>query len=144
MYLGRPNRDAMTTAGQNLVQLALTIQDETLRLPLRTSGTARTPSLVLLLEDSPDLRSTLRNVLHSADHSVIEATSVDEARALVADLPEISAVLPDIVLEGPLTGRDLADAPHRDDCPLVPVTSLPPDDPLTRAGSAQTLHSRSI
>lgn len=109
----------------------------TVRLPLRTAGTARPPGLVLLVEDSPDLRSTLRDMLRGAGHSVIEATSVDEARALIADLPEISAVLSDIVLEGHRTGLDLADAPRGADCPLVLMTSLPPDDPLARAAASR-------
>jgi len=105
----------------------------TLRLPLRTAGTARPPGLVLLVEDSPDLRSTLRDMLRGAGHSVIEATSVDEASRLIADLPEISAVLSDIVLEGSRTGLDLVDVPRGGDCPLVLMTSLPPDDPRSLA-----------
>jgi len=109
----------------------------TLRLPLRTAGAARPPGLVLLVEDSPDLRSTLRDMLRGAGHSVIEATCVDEARALLADLPEISAVLSDIVLEGTRTGLDLADVPRGPDCPLILMTSLPPDDPLARTAAAR-------
>ncbi len=103
-----------------------------LRLPLRPAGAARPPGLVLLVEDSPDLRSTLRDMLRGAGHSVIEAASVDEASALIADLPEISAVLSDIVLEGDRTGLDLAALPRRTGCPMVLMTSLPPDDPLHR------------
>ncbi|MEI4232021.1 hybrid sensor histidine kinase/response regulator [Roseovarius sp. D22-M7] len=106
-----------------------------LRLPLRPAGTARPPGLVLLVEDSPDLRSALREMLRGAGHSVIEATSVDEAAALIADLPEISVVLSDIVLEGHRSGLDLADVPRRDDCPLILMTSLPPDDPLARSAA---------
>ena len=106
-----------------------------LSLPLRPAGATRPPGLVLLVEDSPDLRSTLRDMLRSAGHSVIEATSVDEAQALITELPEISAVLSDIVLEGDKTGLDLAALPRRGDCPLVLMTSLPPDDPLHRAAA---------
>ncbi len=109
----------------------------TLRLPLRTVGTTRPPGLVLLVEDSPDLRSTLRDMLRGAGHCVIEATSVDEASRLIADVPEISAVLSDIVLEGPGTGLDLLDVPRGADCPLVLMTSLPPEDPLARAAEAR-------
>jgi len=103
-----------------------------LRLPLRRAAAARPPGLVLLVEDSPDLRSTLRDMLRGTGHSVIEAASVDEAAALIADLPEISAVLSDIVLEGTRTGIDLARLPRRGDCALVLMTSLPQDDPLHR------------
>jgi signal transduction histidine kinase/CheY-like chemotaxis protein len=103
-----------------------------LRLPLRPAGAARPPGLVLLVEDSPDLRSTLRDMLRGAGHSVIEAATVEEAAALMENLPEISAVLSDIVLEGNRTGLDLAVLPRRRDCPLVLMTSLPPEDPLHR------------
>ncbi|HKL64573.1 MAG TPA: PAS-domain containing protein [Roseovarius sp.] len=102
----------------------------TLRLPLRPAGDARPPGLVLLVEDSPDLRSALRDMLRGAGHSVIEAASVPEATAILADLPGISAILSDIVLEGSATGIDLAQLPRPGDCPLVLMTSLPPDDPL--------------
>jgi len=107
----------------------------TLRLPLRPAGDARPPGLVLLVEDSPDLRSALRDMLRGAGHSVIEATSVPEAAAIFADLPEISAILSDIVLEGSETGIDLARLPRPGDCPLVLMTSLPPEDPLHRAAA---------
>ncbi|GAW33464.1 blue-light-activated protein [Roseovarius sp. A-2] len=106
-----------------------------LRLPLRPAGDARPPGLVLLVEDSPDLRGALRDMLRAAGHSVIEAASVEEASTLIAQLPEISAVLSDIVLEGDRTGLDLADVPRGPDCPLVLMTSLPPDDPLHRAAT---------
>jgi signal transduction histidine kinase len=105
----------------------------TLRLPLRPAGDARPPGLVLLVEDSPDLRSALRDMLRGAGHSVIEAASVAEAAGILADLPGISAILSDIVLEGPETGIDLARLPRPADCPLVLMTSLPPEDPLYRA-----------
>lgn len=107
----------------------------TLRLPLRPAGDARPPGLVLLVEDSPDLRSALRDMLRGAGHSVIEAASVAEAADILADLPEISAILSDIVLEGSATGIDLARLPRPGDCPLVLMTSLPPDDPLHRAAA---------
>jgi CheY-like chemotaxis protein len=68
---------------------------------------------------------------------VIEAASVEEASTLIAQLPEISAVLSDIVLEGDRTGLDLADVRRGPDCPLVLMTSLPPDDPLHRAAAAR-------
>jgi signal transduction histidine kinase len=107
----------------------------TLRLPLRPAGDARPPGLVLLVEDSPDLRSALRDMLRAAGHSVIEAAGVDEAAEILGDLPEISAILSDIVLEGARTGIDLAALPRPAACPLVLMTSLPPEDPLHRAAA---------
>ena len=64
----------------------------TIRLPLRSAGTAPAPGLVLLVEDSPDLRDTVRDMLRAAGHSVVEAASVAEAQALLSELPEISSV----------------------------------------------------
>jgi len=96
----------------------------TLRLPYRS---AAQPELVLLVEDNPDIRDSTREMLTALGHQVIEASSVAEARTLVASLPEIDRVLSDIVLEGAETGLDLAAA-----LPGLPVhlmTSLPPSDP---------------
>ncbi len=97
-----------------------------LRLPLRIAGHAPPRGLVLLVEDSADLRGTVRDMLRDAGHSVIEAASVPEAQALLAQLPEISTVLSDIVLEGDQTGVDLVANATR---PVFLMTSLPPSDP---------------
>lgn len=67
--------------------------------------------------------------------SVIEATSVDEATALLADLEDIRLVLTDIHLQGDKTGPDLARRIGRS-VPCLLMTSLPPDDPLHRAALA--------
>ncbi|MEC9312859.1 MAG: hybrid sensor histidine kinase/response regulator, partial [Pseudomonadota bacterium] len=65
--------------------------------------------------------------------SVIEATSVDEASALTADIPDIALVLSDIRLEGEATGIDLADRLAGSQLPCILMTSLPPGDALHRA-----------
>ena len=108
----------------------------TLRLPLHHAGEARPPGLVLLVEDSPDLRRTLRDMLRGAGHTVIEAASATEAAGLLVDLPEISAVLSDIELEGCGTGLDIARAPRAAGCALVLMTSLPPEDRRHRAAAS--------
>jgi hypothetical protein len=101
----------------------------TLRLPYR-AAVPPTTGLALLVEDRDDLRALLRDMLMGLGHSVIEAVSVDEATALLADVPEIALILSDIQLEGEATGTDLAKrlAPGRP--PLLLMTSLPPDAPL--------------
>jgi hypothetical protein len=106
----------------------------TLRLPYRVALPATT-GLALLVEDRDDLRALLRDMLMDLGHSVIEAASVDEATALLADLPDIALILSDIQLEGEATGIDLAHrmgtntlAPGRP--PLILMTSLPPDSPM--------------
>ncbi len=109
----------------------------TLRLPLRRADRPGDPGLVLLVEDSPDLRGAVRDMLREAGHAVVEAASAGEALALLPDLPEISALLSDISLEGARTGLDLIDALPEGHCPAYLMTSLPPDDPLHRAARAR-------
>lgn len=101
-----------------------------LRLPLRIAGPEGAEGLVLLVEDSADLRATIRDMLTEEGYSVIEAASVDEALALVAQLPEIAMVLSDITLEGERTGIDLVEQLPAQSLPCFLMTSLPVSDPL--------------
>lgn len=101
----------------------------TLRLPYRAAPDAR-GGLALLVEDSEDLRATFRDMLIDLGYSVIEATSVDEACALAADLPDISLILSDIHLQGDATGLDLLTRMQGSDLPCLLMTSLPANDPL--------------
>jgi signal transduction histidine kinase/CheY-like chemotaxis protein len=105
-----------------------------LRLPYRMARLREADSakLVLLVEDSDDIRETVREMLRSLGHSVIEAKSADEAEAL-ADLPGVDLILSDIHLLGARTGIDLADklkAKGKNRVALM--TSLPAADPLHR------------
>lgn len=106
-----------------------------LRLPYRPALPAAT-GLALLVEDDGDIRAGVRDMLMGLGHSVIEATSADEATALLADLPDIGMILSDIQLVGEATGLDLARraAGH---VPVLLMTSLPADHALFREG--QTL-----
>ncbi len=103
-----------------------------LRLPLRFSPNT-TGGLVLLVEDDEHLRGTYRDMLMGSGFSVIEATSADEATALLADLPDIKLVLSDIRLHGEATGVDLADRLQGSAIPIILMTSLPLDDPLHKS-----------
>ena len=125
----------MTKLAGGRVQLANTGSGGrvTLRLPLRPADSVGPPGMVLLVEDSPDLRGAVRDMLRDAGHAVIEAASADEALALLPDLPQISALLSDISLEGDKTGLDLVRGLPDGHCPAFLMTSLPPDDPLHRA-----------
>ena len=109
----------------------------TLRLPLREASADDTPGFVLLVEDSADLRESIRAMLRADGHQVIEATSATEAQALLNGLPEITAILSDITLEGEATGLDLIDALPARHPPAVLMTSLPPSDPLHVAALAR-------
>ncbi len=109
----------------------------TLRLPLRLAPAA-SARLVLLVEDSEEIREGIREMLIAAGHSVVEAGSADEALAL-AGLPEIDLVLSDINLPGGMSGLDLAErlaaAGHRAELRLM--TSLPPGAALRARAAAR-------
>ncbi|QBF33704.1 PAS-domain containing protein [Thalassococcus sp. S3] len=106
-----------------------------IRLPYRPAVQA-TGGLVLLVEDNDDLRANVREMLTDLGHSVIEATSVDEAVALASDLPDIAVILSDIRLEGQATGLDLARRLKPTGLPCLLMTSLPASDPLHAAAVA--------
>ncbi|MDP5218366.1 PAS-domain containing protein [Ruegeria sp. 2205SS24-7] len=105
------------------------------RLPYRLAPD-RKGGLALLVEDNEDLRAGFRDMLVELGHSVIEATSADEACALAADVGDISVVLSDIRLEGDATGLDLM-ARLPADLPCILMTSLPTSDPLYRDAIAR-------
>ena len=105
----------------------------TLRLPLRPAADpAPAPSrLVLLVEDSPEIRTHVREMLVGLGHQVIEAETAADALALV-HIPEIGAVLSDIQLPGDTNGLALLRQLRgtRPGLPGLLMTSLPPQDSL--------------
>jgi len=103
----------------------------TLRLPYRLAPDPK-GGLALLVEDSEELRATFRDMLIDLGYSVIEATSVDEASALAADIPDIALVLSDVRLEGEATGIDLAQRLKGSHLPIILMTSVSPSDPQFR------------
>ncbi len=107
-----------------------------LRLPYRPAPQV-SDGLTLLVEDNDALRADVREALIDLGHAVIEATSVDEAMALAADVPDIALVLSDIRLEGAATGLDLLDRLSCSGIPVILMTSLPPQDPLHKQASAR-------
>lgn len=111
-----------------------------MRLPLRAAQAPMTPRLVLLVEDNPDIRESVREMLMSLGHQVVEAASTEEAEALLA-LDGLGLILSDIVLEGSETGpeflsRQLAQGLA---IPALLMTSLPPDDPRRAAAPVPVL-----
>ena len=101
-----------------------------LRIPLRHAPAPVAPGLALLVEDNPEIRTNVREMLVAQGHSVIEATSADEALLLAQDLPDIALVLSDISLEGDATGLDLLNSLGTHRPPSFLMTSLPDTDPL--------------
>lgn len=107
------------------------------RLPLRRAMQGTTPGLALLVEDNPDLRGLIRDMLTDMQHTVIEAASVEEARILLEQVPDITLVLSDISLEGEATGVDLVRSLRNDAIPAYLMTSLPVSDPLYIEGASR-------
>lgn len=101
----------------------------TLRLPYRPAPIA-SGGMALLVEDSDDLRAGFRDMLMDLGFCVIEATSTEEALALLADIPDIALILSDIRLKGSYTGLDLAKQIMGSGPPIILMTSLPQNDPL--------------
>ncbi|SNX67490.1 PAS domain-containing protein [Cereibacter ovatus] len=101
-----------------------------LRLPLKPADVPSQPLLVLLVEDDPDIRETVREMLRAEGHAVIEAASADEALSLI-DIPGVGLVLSDVNLPGRLSGLDLAErlAARGHPARLRLMTSLPVGDP---------------
>ncbi len=104
----------------------------TLRLPLRAAPQVR-EGLVLLVEDEPELRAEIRDMLIGLGHAVIEAVSAEEALSLIHSVPDIALVLSDLNLKGQETGVDLAASVKN--IPVLLMTSLPPEDPLHKAAA---------
>ena len=109
----------------------------TLRLPLRPSEADARPRLILLVDDMPEIRTHVRDLLTDLGHQVIEAATAEEADAL-ADLPGLDWVVSDIHLGG-TDGVALlgAIAQRHPALSLALMTSLPPDDPLHSKGAAR-------
>ncbi|EPX85980.1 hybrid sensor histidine kinase/response regulator [Salipiger mucosus] len=102
----------------------------TLRLPLRPAQAAPGGGLALLVEDDADLRARIREMLTGMGHSVVEASSVDEACALAEGL-DVALVISDVSLEGEAPGTEL---PARlPGLPVFLMTARPETDPLHRA-----------
>ncbi|MFV1443366.1 PAS-domain containing protein [Phaeobacter sp. JH20_36] len=122
---------AKSTGGDMRIGNTVSGASVTLRIPYRLAPDAA-GGLALLVEDSEELRATFRDMLIDLGYAVVEATSVDEACALTADIDGISLVLSDIKLQGSATGIDLVDRLQGSRLPCILMTSLPTSDPLFR------------
>ena len=113
-----------------------------LRLPWRPALAVHSPRLVLLVEDSPEIRTHVREMLCAIGQNVIEATSAADATALAA-LEGIGLILSDINLGDGETGLALLERlrPSLPGVAMGLMTSLPPRDPLHQraAGAFEVL-----
>lgn len=109
----------------------------TIRLPYRAAPDASHSGLVLLVDDSDDIRETVREMLRDLGHTVVEAASAEEALAL-SDIPDIAMVLTDLHLRGARSGLELADLLCANvSKPIAVMTSAPPADALRAAAAAR-------
>ena len=101
-----------------------------IRLPLRIPAQPISPRLVLLIEDSEAIRTSVREMLISMGHQVIEANSAEDALSLTG-IEGLGLILSDVILEGAQTGPEFLDALAQTglDVPMLLMTSLPLDDP---------------
>lgn len=122
--------------GQVAIANTATGAKVTLRLPLRWMPNDQAPGLALLVEDNVELRRMIRDMLTELGHLVIEAASVDEALALLDQVPGISLILSDIQLEGAATGVDLVQRLPSGGIPTYLMTSFMQSHPLYIEGAA--------
>lgn len=64
--------------------------------------------LLLVVEDDPDVASVLTDELAALGYSVLLAENAEDARSLAVELPDLKAVLSDIVMPGQMNGLALA------------------------------------
>ena len=77
---------------------------------LSTPLSVRKNGVVLMVEDEPDVRMVVREVLADLDYTVLEAESGQAGLTIVASDVHIDLLLTDVGLPGGMNGRQLADA----------------------------------
>jgi signal transduction histidine kinase/CheY-like chemotaxis protein len=89
------------------------------------------PGLILLVEDNEDIRQTIRDYLRIMGHSVLETNSAEEALKL-SSIPGLTHIITDLMLEGEMTGYDLAKQLQNNGVklPITIITGLPEEDQL--------------
>ncbi|WP_040848941.1 ATP-binding protein, partial [Nitrospirillum viridazoti] len=63
---------------------------------------------ILLVEDNPTVAKVMRDMVEALGFRVLAATTADAAQSLLADRPDISLMVSDIVLPGGRNGLELA------------------------------------
>jgi two-component system, cell cycle sensor histidine kinase and response regulator CckA len=77
-----------------------------------TTGTAsRSPATILVVDDEGWVRHLTARILRDAGHTVLEASSAEEALNSLEAAREVALVLADVVMPG-MGGVQLADAIH--------------------------------
>lgn len=76
--------------------------------PVAAPSTGEPPCLILLVEDDPDIRRTIRRKIGRLGHHLIEAGNASEAIGLIEQVRDLNIVLSDIDMPGELDGCGLA------------------------------------
>lgn len=119
-----------------------------LKLPVATtavdSGSAKddlaelgsAATLVLLVEDDPDVRNVVRGQLTAIGHSVLEAEDGHEAIELLKSVAGIRIVVSDVVMPGGMDGYQLAEAIEatQTDVGIVLMSGYPGESRLAANG----------
>jgi CheY-like chemotaxis protein len=70
---------------------------------------ARTPSVALVIEDEPEVRSLAATILEETDLHVVEMESAEEALAFLRDnAHDVAMIFADVRLPGRIDGVDVA------------------------------------
>jgi signal transduction histidine kinase/CheY-like chemotaxis protein len=96
------------TAVTLLLPASVAAVEAELPAPSRARTVARSSGLVLLVEDDAEVRKVIRRQLADIGHVVVEASTGEEALQIVESVPELSALVSDIVMPGSMDGRQLA------------------------------------
>ncbi|MDU8911640.1 ATP-binding protein [Aestuariicoccus sp. MJ-SS9] len=73
-----------------------------------STGVSARPATLLLVDDDPAVRQTVRQLVEAIGYRVVEVTDAAEALARLEAHDDIRIVLSDISMPGPMNGRDLA------------------------------------
>lgn len=65
-------------------------------------------TLVLLVEDEPEVRRVVRQQLLALGYSVLEAENGNQAAEIIAQVEDIRVLLTDVIMPGGMNGRELA------------------------------------
>ncbi|OEO31025.1 hypothetical protein VW23_018215 [Devosia insulae DS-56] len=63
---------------------------------------------ILVVDDEPLIRLDIAYMLEDLGYQTTEASNADEAMQLLADLPQIAAIVTDVDMPGTMDGRQLA------------------------------------
>lgn len=96
-------------------------------LPAAPPEQARSPPVILLVEDEVTIRFALSEYLKLSDFTVLEASNADDAIELLLTDERVDLVFSDIMMPGSLDGFGLADwiRAQRPEVPVILTSGLP-------------------